>query len=85
MDWNLISFVNVVTLYCYRIVRNKEGMSSILEKIIKEQIDKTPGKYLEMCDLAEKSGVILNNLDLLIKKINISSVPVEIGRKLILL
>lgn len=60
-------------------IRCKEGMSIFLEKIIKDQIEKTPGKFLELADFSENSASLLNHLDALVNKINASKIPVEIG------
>ena len=48
---------------------------------MKEQIEKTPGKFMELSNYIEKSGTLLNNLDILIKKINVANIPVELGKK----
>jgi len=78
-DWNSISLLNIVTFYSYRIVRNKEGILAFLEKTMREQIEKNPIKFMEISDYLEKTGNILNNLHLIVKKINVSNIPVEIG------
>lgn len=79
VEWKAISFMNIVTLFGYRMIRCKEGMSIFLEKIIKDQIEKTPGKYLELAEFSENSASLLNHLDNLVNKINASKIPVEIG------
>lgn len=66
-------------------IRNKEGLSILLERILKEKIERFPNYTEDLCDFSEKSETVLNNLDKMVNILNIPNIPIEIGEIIIII